>query len=384
MSSSARPMPPEGIPPQLQPRGYFTDSYIFNWKNQTFRADLILILPIALCLGIGVWLHHPAAGMIAAGGAMTVGFGAKQNINESRLLPMLFVSFGMAFATFLGVVIGHTNFFLVAMAALWGFGYGMLTARDPGYSWVGQQCVITFLVASAFPASVEAAGARALVILAGGALQIFSTAILLRLFKQLGDHLVSLARYVREEQAALQAAVLETARSVWQRKMLNSSLPYSLRMAFTLGVTTEIYRQMHFASGYWIPMTALLVLKPGVTDTVNRAVARVLGTLAGAILVSLCIAHLHPTPLVLAAFTLLFAWLSYGTLNVNYALFSIFITGYIVFLLSLANVPGPVIAERRALCTALGGSIALILRLIVISRRKNLWKSAAAMAHRSV
>jgi hypothetical protein len=64
----------------------------------------------------------------------------------------------------------------------------------------------------------------------------------------------------------------------------------------------------------------------------------------------------------------------YGTLNVNYALFSAFITGYIVFLLSLADVPGHVIAQRRALCTALGGSIALIVILVVISRRMSLWK----------
>jgi hypothetical protein len=53
-------------------------------KNQTFRADLILILPIAVCLGIGLWLHHPAAGRIAASGA-------KQSIDESRLLPSPFV-----------------------------------------------------------------------------------------------------------------------------------------------------------------------------------------------------------------------------------------------------------------------------------------------------
>jgi hypothetical protein len=118
MPSSPTSGQPHGIPTE-----YFTDSYVFNWNNQTFRADLILILPIAVCLGVGLWLHHPAAGMIAAGGAMTVGFGAKQSIDESRLLPMLFVTFGMAFAAFLGVVIGHTNFFLVAMAALWGFGY---------------------------------------------------------------------------------------------------------------------------------------------------------------------------------------------------------------------------------------------------------------------
>jgi uncharacterized membrane protein YccC len=142
--------------------------------------------------------------------------------------------------------------------------------------------------------------------------------------------------------------VLQTAESVRQRQVLNSALPYSLILAITLGVTTEIYRQLHFPGGYWIPMTALLVLKPGVTDTMNRAVARVLGTLAGAILVSLCIAHLKPSTPVLAGFTLLFAWVSYGTLNVNYALFSVSITGYIVFLLSLADAPGPVIAQRRA------------------------------------
>jgi hypothetical protein len=375
---------PFGIPPQWHPRVYFTDSYIFNWKNQTFRADLIFIPPIAVCLGIGLRSHHPAAGMIAAGGAVTVGFGAKQSINNSRLLPMLFVSLGMAVAAFLGVVVGHTNFFLVAMAALWGFGYGMLTTRAAGYSWVGQQCVITFLVASAFPASVKAAGDRALLIFAGGALQVLSSAILLRAYGELGAHLASLARYIREEEAALRAAVLETAQSVKQRKILNSALPYSLLLAVTLGVTTEIYRQLQFPSGYWIPMTALLVLKPGVTDTVNRAVARLLGTLAGAILVSFCIAHLNPSPVVLASFTLLFAWLSYGALNVNYALFSVFITGYIVFLLSLADVPGPVIAQRRALCTALGGSIALIVRLVVISRRLSLWKRAAASVHQRV
>jgi uncharacterized membrane protein YccC len=69
---------------------------------------------------------------------------------------------------------------------------------------------------------------------------------------------------------------------------------------------------------------------------------------------------------------------------VNYALYSSFITGYIVFLLSLATAPGPVIAERRALCTALGGSIALGVRLVVIWLRKEIWKRAAAAAPQSV
>jgi uncharacterized membrane protein YccC len=376
MSSPAPPGQPSQTPASSA-AAYFTDSYIFNWANRTFRDDLIFVPPIAICLGTGLLSHHPAAGMIAAGGAVTVGFGAKQSIDDSPLLPMLFVSLGMAFAAFIGVVIGHTNFLLVAMAALWGFGYGMLTTREAGYSWVGQQCVITFLVASAFPASVEAAGDRALLILAGCAIQLISSAILLRTFRQLGTHFVCLARYLRAEETALRAAVLETAQSVRERTILNSALPYSLRLAITLGVTTEIYRRLHFGSGYWIPMTALLVLKPGIKDTASRAIARMIGTLAGAILASFCIAHTTPAPLTLASFTLLFAWLSYGTVNVNYALFSVCVTGYIVFLLSLANVPGPLIAQRRAVCTAIGGLIALGVRLVVISRRKKWWKNAA-------
>src|SRR5215470_6044602 len=267
-------------PTPSQSGGYFTDSYIFNWHNQTFRDDLILILTIAISLGTGLAFGHPAAGMIAAGGAMTVGFGAKQSIDDSRLLPMLFASIGMTFAAFLGVVIGYTNYILVPMAALWGFGYGMLTTREEGYSWVGQQCVITFLVASAFPASVGPACDRALLILAGGTIQVISSAILLRLFRQLGDHLTSLARYIRAEHVALRAALMQATESVRQRRFLTTALPYSLRLAITLGLTTEIYRRLNFPSGYWIPMTALLVLKPGLTDTVNRAIARLLGTLA--------------------------------------------------------------------------------------------------------
>jgi hypothetical protein len=373
------PFPATQQPKPSQSGSYFTDSYVFNWHNQTFRDDIVLLPAIAICLAVGIWLGHPAAGMIAGGGAMTVGFGAKQSIDDSRLLPMLFVSIGMTFAAFLGVVIGYTNYLLVPMAALWGFGYGMLTTREEGYSWVGQQCVITFLVASAFPASIGPACDRALLILAGGGVQVISSAILLQLFRQLGDHLSSLARYIRAEHLALRSAYLLATQSIIGRRFLSSAIPYSLRVAVTLAVTTEIYRRLNFASGYWIPMTALLVLKPGLTDTVSRAIARLIGTLAGAIVVSFCLAHIpNPSPTVLAVFTLLFAGLSYGTVNVNYALFSVCITGYIVFLLSINNVPGPLIAQRRAVCTALGGFIALAVRLVVIYRRKKQREKSSA------
>src|SRR5277367_5166978 len=102
-----------------------SDSILFHWENQSFRTDWVFVLPVALCLVIGLAVGHPTAGMIAAGGAMTVGFGAKQDIGDSQLLPMIFATLGMA--------VGHESFLLVGMAALWGFGYGLLTTREGGY-----------------------------------------------------------------------------------------------------------------------------------------------------------------------------------------------------------------------------------------------------------
>src|SRR6185437_9635536 len=189
--------------------GYLSDSYVFNWHRQTFAGDLIFVIPIALCLGVGLAAGHPAAGMIAAGGAMTVGFGAKQSIDQSRLLPMIFASFGIAFSTFVGMIAGHDNFVLVGVAAFWAFGYGMLAGRSGGYGWVGQQCVVLLLVGSAFPFSARLAATRALLLLAGGAMQVLWASAALRLFGQLGSNLLNMARYVREEEMALRAAAMQ-------------------------------------------------------------------------------------------------------------------------------------------------------------------------------
>jgi len=369
--------------PQPSSKPLLSDSIIFQWNNLTLRADLILVLPVALCLAIGIALHHPVAGMIAAGGAVNAGFGQKHSIDDSSLVPMIFVTFGMAFSGFFGVLIGHENLLLVLMAALWGFGYGMLTSRPEGYGWVGQECVITFLVASAFPAPLMAAIDRGLLLFSGAALQLILSSVLLQMFGDLRTRLFQLTRYLREEETALRKALLETAASVRQQKLVNSAIPYSLRLAATIGVSTEIYRRLEYPSGYWIPMTALLVLKPGITDTVRRVIARMVGTMFGAIGVSFLLAHVHASPIVLATGTVVFAWLAYGFLNVNYALFTMAVTSYIVFLLALNQMPGRLLAERRTICTAIGAGSALAVRLVVISYRRRHWKRAVAVLRRT-
>ncbi len=315
---------------------------------------------------------------------MTAGFGPKQTIDGSPLLPVLFVSFGMALCSFIGMVAGHRSWSLTLIASLFGFGYGMLSKREAGYAWVGQQCVVTMLVASAFPSTVRDAAVRSTLMLAGGMVQLVMAAAMLRLFGDLRKHMSQLARYVHEEQQALRSTYLRAVLSLRHRQMRNSALPYAVRLTVVLAVSTELYRQLQFASGYWIPMTALLVLRPSIADTASRAIARTVGTLAGAVLSSIFLLYVHPSTVWLAGFVVLFTWLAYSTLNVNYALYSVFLTSYIVFLLSLDNLPGAETAHRRFVCTAVGGAIALSVRLFVIRfRQKQDRDSVQVMVRRS-
>src|SRR6202034_9848 len=136
-SFSCTPLYP--IARRMSPAPIFNDSYVFDWEARSFRADIIFVIPIAICLGLGIAFGHPGGGMIAAGGAFTVGFGAKQHIDESHILPMILCSLGIAVFTFVGMVAGHTNFILVLFAAATAFVYGMLSLREPAISWVAQQ-----------------------------------------------------------------------------------------------------------------------------------------------------------------------------------------------------------------------------------------------------
>lgn len=134
-----------GTFPRRRLRKFFSDSTVFRWQKASLRADLIFTLPVAICLAAGVAIGHPAVGLISAGGAMNTGFGHKQCIDKSRLLPMIFVTLGMAFSGFLGVLIGHDDPLLVLTAALWGFGKegnacregarGTFHRRLPGIRW---------------------------------------------------------------------------------------------------------------------------------------------------------------------------------------------------------------------------------------------------------
>lgn len=355
--------------------GHLADIYTFDWKQFSFHIPLIGTIAVGLCLFGGVMLGHPSAGLIAGGGAFTIGFGTNQRIADSRLWPMIAATCAMFLSTLIGMLAGHRGITLVFAASIWGFIYGILTARASGISWVGQQSAITLFVASAFPAGPHAAFLRALLIFGGGALQILITSLCLCLLPELAANLRTLRRIGSEELNMLlsthPAAYLQRLRSIPETVTQIPSFPYAIRMSITIAIAAEIYRHLGIQSGYWIPMTALLVQKPAFSETFSRAFLRIGGTLAGAVISTVFLVHIHPNLFYLAALATFFALWSYATNAINYGLYTLFLTSYIVFLLSLNALPGPVIAHRRALCTIAGGLIAILIHMDAVRRYRN-------------
>jgi hypothetical protein len=135
---------------------------------------------------------------------------------------------------------------------------------------------------------------------------------------------------------------------------------HALRLAVTVGVGTALYRSLGLSRGYWIPMTALLVLKPEFSDTFSRGLARVAGTVAGALLAT-AIVHAGPAGTgLLTMLVLSSVWACYAVFRINYALFAVFLTAYVVFILMLGGAPEMPTASARAIYTLSGGVLAAV------------------------
>ncbi len=367
----------------VRPPHFLADLYTFDWKSAEFRLPAISASAVALCLFAGVACGHPGGGLIAGGGALTIGFGANQRIADSRILPMILAIFAMASATLTGTVVGHRGYALLVASAVAAAIYGVLTIRNAGLAWVGQQAAVALFVASAFPSSPRPALARAGLILAGGVVQMLFTTLGLRMLPELRKNLLAIPKTIcstlHEQRQEFLRRVVQLPKAL-PAPDRSAALLYAVRLVVTVVAASELYRRLGIQSGYWIPMTALLVQKPAFYETLTRCLARVSGTMAGATVATIAAAHLPLGSWWLAALATFFAYWAFATLSVNYALYSLFLTSYIVFLLSLNEIPGPEIAHRRAACTAAGALIALVIHLDALRRHRAAGRAMAAAA----
>ena len=134
---------------------------------------------------------------------------------------------------------------------------------------------------------------------------------------------------------------------------------HAVRLTLTVTLALVIEHVLKLEHAQWIGLSVILVLRPDFSTTFTRGIGRVAGTVGGALLASV-IAAFHPSEPAYIALAILFAGMAFALFNVSYALFSLSITGYVVYLLAFGGAPEHTAALDRVVATALGGTLALL------------------------
>jgi Fusaric acid resistance protein-like len=160
----------------------------------------------------------------------------------------------------------------------------------------------------------------------------------------------SFARRGREEVVAHAVVVAATA-------------ALGLALADALGLVRD----------YWIMLTVLVSLRATLGSTFSFASMRVTGTVAGAV-VALGIVAVTPDPWLLGVAFAGFGFLMFAIRWVNYVLYTLFLTPYVILLLNLVYPGDWNLALWRVVDTLIGGGLSLaaavLLALIAWQRRR--------------
>jgi uncharacterized membrane protein YccC len=134
----------------------------------------------------------------------------------------------------------------------------------------------------------------------------------------------------------------------------------AIRIAVTLGVAMLLGHTLFESSrGYWIALTAALVLRPDLQGTIVRGFARIAGTVLGAVIAMFIIIGVHGNPLWQSAIITGAAAVCYLMLIPNYALFSTAMTIFVIVALDLLGAGHTTVGDR-VLDTLIGGALAIV------------------------
>jgi len=164
----------------------------------------------------------------------------------------------------------------------------------------------------------------------------------------------------------------------WKKFRDNLSLKssvfrHALRLSIVLSATFLVLRTIDFHPNgtYWILLTILVILKPGFALSRERNVQRLVGTVLGGLIGAAVLMTVHGET---ARFVLLIGFFltAFSLFRLNYIASVVFMTPYVLILLSFNGMSGFEMAKERILDTFIGSSIAFLSSYVVFPN----WESS--------
>lgn len=152
----------------------------------------------------------------------------------------------------------------------------------------------------------------------------------------------------------------------WQTMRANISwrspaARHALRAAGTIAVATTLGLVWPGGHGYWLPLTAWIVLRPDFAATVGRGIERTLGTTIGVVVATFLALFVDDRSLWAAATVAVFAALAYLVMPVSFFVFSLVVAGFAVFQIDFVDAASVEVGFERGIATLSGGFLAVLL-----------------------
>ncbi|MET0306114.1 MAG: FUSC family protein [Solirubrobacterales bacterium] len=289
-----------------------------------------------------------------ATGALFVGFAALDAPARTRAGWQAAVTPLVALAAALGAFTGHSPALAVPTMAVVGAiaGYGF--AVSPRLAIAGLTVALSLLISQGLEIPISHAPEALLFAGLGGVLQVA----------------FSLAVYAAGDRGAEKGEnrwdVGAARRNLSANFTLDSTAArHALRFgtAMAAGVAAYWLLDLH-QHGFWIPLTILFVLRPEAGETNQRLVLRAAGTAIGLVIATALSFWLEDDGIALAVALTMATAVAYGTLTVQYAIFTTGITTYAVLLADTLGEPALEAAGQRAYGTAIGIAISALAFLL--------------------
>lgn len=142
-----------------------------------------------------------------------------------------------------------------------------------------------------------------------------------------------------------------------------AQIDFAIRLSIAVLISYLLAHTIHLPQAYWVPMTALLVLKVENSFTLQRLNQRFLGTLSGSILAIIALSLIHDK-LLLTLLLLPVTFLIITAMAKHYATYALFLTAMVTISFNIVEPLGILVTEERAINTGLGIAIVGVVTLI--------------------
>lgn len=138
---------------------------------------------------------------------------------------------------------------------------------------------------------------------------------------------------------------------------------HAIRLTAATSAGVAIERFAEVPQGFWIPLTALIVLRPETAHTYTRCIGRVAGTVAGIAAASVVATFWQPVGLGAAALAVVALGIAYTTSGLGHLAVSAALAATIVFLVDVSGAAGDGGGTDRVIATLIGGALAILVHV---------------------